>query len=43
MWELYGYWRNQKLSQSTKEGTVTSPSLVEGNGLRTAYIMWGNH
>ena len=26
-----------------KEGTVAFPSLLEGNGLRTAYIMWGNH
>jgi hypothetical protein len=32
-----------KLSQSAKEGTVASPFLLEGNGLRTAYIMWGNH
>ena len=30
-------------SQSAKEGTVTSPSLLEGNGLITAHIMWGNH
>ena len=29
--------------KSTKEGTVTFPSILEGNGLRTAYIMWGNH
>ena len=43
MWELLGYWRIQKLSQSAKEGTVASPSLLEGNGLRTAQIMWGNH
>ena len=33
----------QKLSQSAKEGTVASPSLLEGNGLRTAHIMSGNH
>ena len=33
MWELYGYWCIQKLSQSAKEGTVASPSLLEGNGL----------
>ena len=32
-----------KLSQSAKEGTVVSPSFLEGNGLRTAHIMWGNH
>jgi hypothetical protein len=25
------------------KSTVESPSLLEGNGLRTAYIMWGNH
>ena len=30
-------------SQSAKEGTVKSPSHLEGNGLRTAHIMWGNH
>ena len=30
-------------SQSANEGTVESPSLLEGNGLRTAHIMWGNH
>ena len=30
-------------SQSAKEGTVESSSLLEGNGLRTAHIMWGNH
>jgi len=30
-------------SQSAKEGTVASLSLLEGNGLRSAYIMWGNH
>ena len=30
-------------SQSAKEGTVAPPSLLEGNGLRTAHIMWGNH
>ena len=43
MWELQEYWRIQKLSQSAKERTVVSPSLLEGNGLRTAHIMWGNH
>ena len=32
-----------KLKSSAKEKTVTSPSLLEGNGLRTAHIMWGNH
>ena len=26
-----------------KEGTVAPPSLLEGNKLRTAHIMWGNH
>ena len=30
-------------SQSAKEGTVASPSILEGNGLWTAHIMWGNH
>ena len=24
-----------------KEGTVAPPSLLEGNALRTAHIMWG--
>ena len=43
MWELYGYCRIQKLSQSTKEETVASPSLLEGSRLRTAHIMRGNH
>ena len=33
----------QKLSQSAEEGTVGPPSLLEGNGLRTAHIMLGNH
>ena len=32
-----------KFSQSAKEVTVASPSLLEGNGLRTTLIMWGNH
>ena len=26
-----------------KYGTVAPPSLLEGNRLRTAHIMWGNH
>ena len=43
MWEVWGYCRIQKLNQSAKEGTVESPSLLEGNGLKTAHIMWGNH
>ena len=30
-------------SKRKKEGTVVPPSLLEGNGLRTAHIMWGNH
>ena len=30
-------------SQSAKERTVEPPSLLEGNGLRTAHIRWGNH
>ena len=32
-----------KIKSKRKEETVASPSLLEGNGLRTAYIMWGNH
>jgi hypothetical protein len=32
-----------KIRSSAKEGTVASPSLLEGNGLRTVHIMWGNH
>jgi hypothetical protein len=34
---------HRKLSQSANEGTVMSPFLLEGNVLRTAHIMWGNH
>ena len=40
---IIGILQYQKLSQSAEEGTVESPSLLEGNGLRTADIMWGNH
>ena len=43
MWELKGHCRIQKLSQSAKEVTDPSPSLLEGNRLRTALIMWGTH
>ena len=32
-----------KIKSSAKEGTVASPSLLEGNVLRTAHRMWGNH
>jgi hypothetical protein len=40
---IIGILAYQKLSQSAKEATVASPSLLERNGLRTASIMWGNH
>ena len=32
-----------KIKSKRKRGFVASPSLLEGNGLRTAHIMWGNH
>ena len=35
IWELYGYCRIQKLSLSAKVWTVASPSLLEGNRLKT--------
>ena len=32
-----------KIKSESKRGNRRAPSLLEGNGLRTAYIMWGNH
>ena len=32
-----------KIKSKRKRGNRWAPYLLEGNGLRTAYIMWGNH
>ena len=44
MWELYvGILVYPKIKSKRKIGNRRVPLPFEGNGLRTAYIMWGNH